>query len=190
MDSGRTRFKQKQYMRLVQQNNPLLFFHFESLYSKLLARLENFLGAKVRLQRKIGMPGFHIFIKENANFGPPGNRHFDLQHMGIPTEIRRDFKLKEVYSLTLPLRLPRAGGALKIWDFHFLDSVPYWNKSLNELTDEKSAKIYPYRLGHLSFQTGLYAHQLVLAPKIRADDERITLQGHLVKDKRGWIIYW
>ena len=58
-----------------------------------------------------------------------------------------------------------------------------------ELPDEERT-YFKYETGKIFFHSGNRYHQVAETKEMENDDERLTLQGHAVKDKDTYYIFW
>jgi hypothetical protein len=173
------------YFEDVKRFNDVLLENFGPLYQALTSALERTLGGRCRLADQYALPGFHVWL----GHGIPryeldaGSVHFDLQyldtglHDGLPAS-------ENVLSFTLPLRLPKAGGGLNIWDVRHPEFVGW------EVWPFKRVSRVNYSLGCLVLHTGHELHQIAPVAHVDDDDERICLQGHGIKGNGMWLLYW
>jgi hypothetical protein len=105
-----------------------------------------------------------------------------------------DPQLSRSISFTLPLKLPRAGGGLTVWDLEyeeFLDARRRgYVETIAEIQRFKKSEHVPYRIGEMVVHSGHRLHQIAPVESVDDDDERMTLQGHGVPCASGWVLYW
>lgn len=166
--------------------NELLVDHFRPLYQSVIARLEATLGEPCTLAEWQAIPGFHVWLES----GIPrrgfdvGSVHFDLQY--LDNGLRGDQRptAADVVSLTLPIRLPRAGGGLNVWD------IEYPQPAGSEIWPFARMTQIHYEIGTLVLHTGHELHQIAPVKSMVAGDERICLQGHAMRQNGRWLLYW
>ena len=102
------------YRQQIKWLNEVLREEFGPLYEQLIAVLEKALGEPCRLSEEQAIPGFHIWLGQGIpHYGfDAGSVHFDLQYINLEmVQVGEPWPtMDEVISLTLPVRLPRAGG--------------------------------------------------------------------------------
>lgn len=166
--------------------NEVLLDHFQPLYHSVIAALEEALGAPCELAKRQAIPGFHMWL----GLGIPhlgfdvASVHFDLQYLdnglcGIGWPMAAD-----VVSLTLPMRLPKAGGGLNIWDIRHPEPAGYDVWPFTRMSRVR------YNAGSLVLHTGHELHQIAPVERIEDGDERICLQGHAIRQDGRWLLYW
>jgi hypothetical protein len=170
--------------------NPELDKSFAWLYDYLRAALSDCLKRHIVFEPRAARPGFHIFPPNGDLQIPEGNRHFDMQYLRIDWTERQDLDFSDPISYTLAIRLPRSGGGLNIWsvtkkEFDGMD------KTTRDAVLDRTLQYVPYSIGHLVCHSGLLLH--TTAPcigQLQRDDVRLTLQGHALRCKDTYILYW
>jgi hypothetical protein len=173
--------------------NPLLRANFQWLYSILTKGLADILETRVEITTDKAVPGFHVWGVPGIPTEPVTSLHFDLQyeHLAWPP----DAQLARTISFTLPLRLPRNGGGLSIWDTTRARVDAFYreagfNGTLHDLTILMPEHFEPYTCGELVVHSGHELHRIAPISAVVPDDMRITLQGHGVRVGDAWQIYW
>jgi len=170
--------------------NQIMFKKFWLLYFKLLEGLENILYEKVYFTKALSYPGFHIFNLGNIeNFGG-GAPHYDISFK--EHDILGDVDvITESLSFTLALELPKEKCGLNMWDLNFREVI-----ESNYVIDPnkecllRQMKFIQYNVGCLYLFDAFQYHSISSIDTLYANDVRITLQGHVVKKKGKWIVYW
>jgi hypothetical protein len=179
------------YRERARQLNPILKEHFGFLYERLCERLSAELGMPVRLDDDLAFPGFHIFLAHPEFTKPIASVHYDMQFQLIDWSAYGAVDTDRQLSLTLAIRMPRAGSGLQVWDINQL--------ALRELSKEertvkarenKVGRYHRYEPGAVVVHSGYQLHQIAPAKEMVEDDERLTLQAHAVPTEREWILYW
>jgi hypothetical protein len=173
--------------------NPVLRAHFASLHAAVTAALAEIVEEPVELASDKALPGFHVWGVPGIPTEPVTSLHFDLQfeHLAWPDAV----DLTRTLSFTLPLRLPRGGGGLSLWDTT-KDRVDAFyceagfRGTLNDLTLLLPEHFEPYRCGELVIHSGLELHRIAPVAAVVPDDLRVTLQGHGLRVGNRWQIYW
>ncbi|SMO86680.1 hypothetical protein [Gracilimonas mengyeensis] len=161
------------------------------LYKKVEKDLEDHMGQKVTVTKKFAVPGFHIWLENGLPRIPGPTYHFDVQHLSIPwngkettiEETNRD----EMFTFTLPIELPKAGGGLDIWD---IDHSEIANQEVEDLIPRRKRYFCTYKLGKMVIHSGLKLHRVAVTSPIYEGDRRITLQGHGRLIDGQWVLYW
>ncbi|RZB13788.1 hypothetical protein StrepF001_42190 [Streptomyces sp. F001] len=180
------------YARLPEQNG-LIRTHFGDLLEKVAAALSALLGAPTRYEEAVALPGFHVFESAGVSTQSWPNQHFDLQHRSL----RWPFPLAsedDLVSFTLAIALPRYGGALEFWNVVEADVARLQRLgrtvTMELLGNTKPVRRHEYRVGRMSVQLAPIMHRIAAVPVRYPGDQRITLQGHGVRDSGGWVLYW
>ena len=120
------------YLGLASQYNPVLLTFFKNIYSKLCTFFEKEFNVKCILHDQAALPGFHIY--ENlSTFQIQKNHipHFDGQYEELSSlfgfnksqeQFPQDFFGKTL-SYTMPISLPKDLCGLRVWDFHFVETI-------------------------------------------------------------------
>lgn len=166
--------------------NRVLADRFEPVYRRVLAVLEAELAAPFSMAEEQAIPGFHVWLGPGIPHRgfDAGSVHFDLQYLdnGLGGDGR--LTAAEVLSVTLPVRLPKAGGGLNIWN------VRYPEPAGPEVWPFTKMAAVHYEIGSLVLHSGHELHQIAPAERIEDGDERICLQGHAVRQNGRWLLYW
>lgn len=190
---------------LAIENNygELLQDSFGKLYEKVLGVLEQQLGEPVRV-----LKGQHFafrvmdsdVIKTDeqrafvAKFHSPP--HYDTPYGSVP--FPEDIMYNHTIAFTLPLKLPKQGSGLKIYEAYHDHYNNIWNDfELNAIpplsTDQALAlpsHMHPYTAGVLALHSGMELHTIPTFPVEKGDhDFRITLQGWGIWYNGEWILY-
>jgi hypothetical protein len=188
-------FPRADYYRDAPVYNAILLNRFAWLFELLQRALGRHLGAPVRFGNRLAAPGFHIFEDAAIPRADVASVHCDLQYQlidwndGAPAP---DFA--EPISFTLPIRLPRGGGGLNVWDIT-CEEIPALMRqhdaaTLAELIGHRKRTFHPYSLGVMVVHSGHQVHQIGPSADVRPGDQRITLQGHALRRSSEWLVYW
>lgn len=184
-------FPRHDYYREAPGFNALLTDRFGWLLERVKVFLESWLGAQARLSRKLAVPGFHIFDYLAIPRADVASIHFDLQyqlidwHDGGPPP---DFD--SPISFTLPIKLPRDGGGLNVWDLTWQEMVRGRYCDIPTAIGQRRKSFHRYSLGALAVHSGHYLHQIAGVADVQREDQRITLQGHGIRRGEEWLLYW
>lgn len=191
LDAARSKDPERTYHGQLVQGNRRLQEQFGDTLDRVAATLAELLAAPTRFLPELALPGFHVF--EGPGIATSGAApHFDLQHLALRWPDGTD--LRERISFTLAVKLPAAGGALEHWhvterDLRRLSRLgrPVSTAVLGRLLP---ARRHAYREGWMAVQQAPVMHRIAPVPTRRPGDQRITLQGHGVRHRSGWILYW
>ena len=173
-----------------QSDSPLLMHHFEDLYKQVGATLQEHLGQSVTHRHEQAPPGFHIYLAHPFFEKPVADVHFDRQYSWLNWPNQHEIDLSTHLSFTLPISIPRLGAGLHVWD---IESSSFTTKSREQqkVIFREACKVYePYEIGTLFLHSGDLLHQIAPGTRLSQDDERITLQGHALRRRNTWLLYW
>ena len=165
---------------LINNNNKFLLENFFDMYNFLINELRVILKTKNVYYKKDGfLPGFHIFVPNLLFQFPVASFHMDTQQS--LNNWNKDCNLNNSISFTLSIDLPKNSPGLYLFDADKRDS------RLKAIC--KNRCFIPYKIGKIILHHGNNWH--IMAPsKINKNEYRITLQGHGIKCKDSWYIYW
>jgi hypothetical protein len=185
--------ERSRYDELASARNSVLRDQFAALYDAVAHALERHLAAPVRYAAGKALPGFHVWGVPGIPLGPDASLHFDLQYERLHWPEGRD--PVEPLSFTLPVRLPRLGGGLSVWDltrdrvdaFYARTGFCHGIDELARLTTERFER---YTCGEMVVHSGHVLHRIAPIETVEPDDLRVTLQGHGVMSGGRWQLYW
>lgn len=178
------------HARLVEQNM-LLRNHFSDVLEDVGVALGDHLDGSVRLDATLAHPGFHIFEGPAiaASFEP--SLHFDLQHRALrwPFDVAEEDGL---LSFTLAVKLPRLGGGLHYWNLTEpeLAQLQYQRGITLDQFGKTTPNFHRYTPGVMAVQMVPVLHRIAPIAERFPRDQRITLQGHAIRDGNTWILCW
>ncbi len=183
-----------EYYDKAQLYNPLLKEYFSGLLENVRGTLERQLGEPVTYSESFSIPGFHIWLTEAIPTYQTASVHFDLQYQRLnwpsPDEVEHDKPL----SFTLPIRLPTQGGGVNVWDLNYREVMSLTEQGIpvdmDEMRSGRTQFQYAYSPGRLVIHSGHFLHQIAPVPDVQPGDERITLQGHALRCRGRWQVYW
>jgi hypothetical protein len=175
--------------------NPIMRDRFAWLYERVCEFLARRLKAPVGFADGMAVPGFHIWLSKAIFVTPVASVHFDLQYERTWPASATGVDLERPLSFTLPIRLPRRGGGLNVWDIdyaRFRQFVARIGKRVApmDMTIALERMRHPYSMGAMAMHSGHLMHQIGEIDEVAPDDERITLQGHALCQNGEWKIYW
>jgi hypothetical protein len=176
------------YRTRADTDNILILQHFDELFFKVLAALQQYFSEPLHFYSDCAVPGFHVIDARRTGFYAGGGGHYDIS-----------YKLKkwneEVddgsnYSFTVPLELPNAGSGIDIWEFTepLKDNDARFKRT--ELDTSANKFHFSYVLGNMIIFRGDYYHQIAPIKFSSNDTRRITLQGHCIRVGSRLVIYW
>lgn len=182
---------QKTYFGRLAQHNRILREHFGGLLARVADELTVLLKTPTRYDERVALPGFHVFEGEGIAVEPRPSQHFDLQHRELPWPFPIA-PVEQAMSFTLPIALPRDGGALDVWDITETEMLRLerLGRTFQSIGTTMPARRHEYRVGRMTVQLTPILHRIAAVPARRPGDQRITLQGHGIRDADGWVLYW
>jgi hypothetical protein len=179
------------YQAKLAESNAMLREHFGWLLDRFRERVSEQVGAEMVYDPRLALPGFHVFLFDEAFRKSGASVHYDKQfehidwtQFGVPDT---DAQL----SLTLSIKLPAGGGGLLVWNINRIEieRMPP-EQRLEHSRAHRNATFEPYEVGTLAIHSGHQLHQIGPAPHLQPGDERITLQAHALPVDGRWILYW
>jgi hypothetical protein len=184
----------RDYCDAVPSVNAGLLNAFGSMYDTLRAGLSRVLDAPTQYcPARLAVPGIHIFRGRGIRSAGEAGSHFDVQYQKLPLPASIDPGTAPI-TFTIALRTPKCGTGLRVHNVTYDDyERAYRSGRINELSElvaRRTSAYMPYEIGMLVLHHQLIVHTLSSPGPIRADDERITLQGHGLRCDGRWILYW
>jgi hypothetical protein len=180
------------YYDRSQRYNQLLMEHFSDELEIVRKSIADYFNTEARFEPALALPGFHIFEYHGITISDQPSHHFDLQHRYLrwPFAPISD----DVISFTLALKIPRLGAALEYWNFDEAD-IRRLEKmgrvgNIQQFGARKPPMRHNYKPGHMAVQLRPILHRIGSIADRFPGDQRITLQGHGVRDKKNWVLYW
>ena len=175
----------QKYHSSILKNQQLMQENFSELYARVCSFFETQLNEPVRLAPPGAVPGFHIFDRPMPTGGLV---HFDKHHLMFSQYFKDDWDLSKYLSFTLPLKVPQNGAGLTLWNVTMKDLTAV--DAQKNLKEEKP-KVIPYSPGKIFVLAEDLLHKMAPDNGFVTGDERITLQGHLIRRQSGgWVAYW
>lgn len=180
------------YIHKAQQDNVVLWKHFDWLYERVRTAVERYVGNPAVYKEEFALPGYHIWLTQAIMTQPVASIHFDLQYMQLPWSSSDSPDVTRPLSFTLPISMPAKGSGLNWWDINYEEFLEAYKLGLVKSTsDVKHAmQYYPYTCGQLVLHSGQMLHQIAPTAEVNETDERITLQGHGLYCNGQWQLYW
>ena len=178
----------EEYYSIANRFNPVLKTELGWMYEKVVEQMSDHLGARVVLKNNASYPGFHICLNDPVFEKYSKNYHVDLHFRKL--QWSREPELTEILSFTLPIALPSLGGGMNVKEIRIQETYGLSEEAAARLIDSTNHEFYPYRLGQLAVHDGLTYHQIAPFKKTMPGDQRITLQGHAVLDRKRWELFW
>lgn len=175
------------YTRKNRTLNPLLRDTFEELYERVRLLFGDILDGEVYYDEAYSYPGFHLFRfagNEICEDDPADRAHFDYQFARVFPDFAKAKSMPLTF--TIPLEEPSTGSSLEVWDLR--------PDTESEQEPKEYARSHPsqtvrYELGRVFVHDGLSLHAMGKVPR-GTQGRRITLQGHIFRTERGWLLYW
>lgn len=203
----------EQYNLIKNEVNPIIERDFTDLLDLIKNYLKQILNEECFFDENLSYPGFQIFYANHKDALLP----LTSLHIDTPYELHKDYlsnKYKDIdfnspITFTLSLNLPKNRNGLYYWDLND------WENKIAEDSDEFYSSVYKlyddlfkikipsrieyenilkpkiidYKNGHIMFFKGNLLHQIM--PFHESSEEcRITFQGHGLRTKRGWLLYF
>jgi hypothetical protein len=184
MDLANSKDANASYFDRAENNNEMLSGHFADVYIRLGEVLNESLQTRTLFEKRLAMPGFHVWLSGSIPRNKTASVHFDLQYLPI-VEPGRQAGPVETMSFTIPIRLPGAGGGLNVWPLRWPEDRAQAKGALATPCERME-----YRPGEMVLHNGLWLHQIGEVSDVTPDDIRITLQGHAVRMDDRTILYW
>ncbi len=176
------------YYATARQTNPILKQHFSWLYDQLLQSFSQHFGCPVAFRDDLAVPGFNIYCGPNDFSKIQYNVHIDLQYNDLSWNPPGSADFNSTMSFTLPIASPAKGSGLNIWPTKQSDLKNEQFENPDCLSAEQ-AVYQPYTPGVATIHDGKHYHQMSVSNEWQPADERITLQGHGLKQGGRLIVY-
>lgn len=171
------------YLGAHDRDGPLLAERFGWIHERVARTIAAATGKPAFLRPAGAWPGFHIFLGHPAFRCALGKVHLDKQHRLLDwTPAEGAQPDAGTLSFTLPIALPATGGGLYFW--------PDARADLESAAPSGPPRLHSYALGQITLHRGNVWHQIAPTPGMSARDRRITMQGHAMRCRDGWSIYW
>lgn len=163
-----------EYFLRKRKSNPIL----KSLFSDIYEKIADHFNAE--LNDELAYPGFHIFDIRSKN--NEARIHIDDQYEELPFD---SDNLSEPKSFTIAFKKPKGGCGLNYWPNIDLQGTKSENRckesDLNRGLEEKPS-YQEYNLGIMYVHNRHILHQIANKRIVDEYEQRITLQGHVIKD--------
>jgi len=189
LDAREGRFAE--YQAMTRTSNAMLRAHFGDLLERFRVAVEQHVGTEAVYHPQLALPGFHIFLFDEAFRRRGASVHFDKQYEHIDWSSIGEPDTDRQLSLTLSVRLPAGGGGLLVWNINRIEierMAPA--ERIEHSRANRVATFESYEVGWLAIHSGHQLHQIGAAPHLQPGDERITLQAHALPAGGTWVIYW
>ncbi len=191
------------YLAAAAHTNSLLSTAFDDLYSGLFGFLASVLDEPVDYREPLALPGFQIFEfygEPSESRRPQDFQGLDLGEQSAAERAHFDVQFlraapgctpEATVSFTLPLEQPSGGAGLAVWPLDCAEAVER-NMSEADLLDFATQNAYErvsYETGRMILHDGLMLHA-AMGGGTGPRGQRITLQGHGIRHRGRWTIYW
>lgn len=179
------------YEAMVRGSNAMLREHFGWLLDRFRECVSEQVGEEVVFDARLALPGFHIFLFDEAFRRSGASVHYDKQYEHIDWSRIGTPDTDVQLSLTLSIRLPAGGGGLLVWNINriAIEKMAVEDRIVHSRAN-RVATFEPYAVGTCAIHSGHQLHQIGPASHLRPGDERITLQAHALPVAGTWVLYW
>lgn len=157
--------KTDEYFKNIMHTNKRLINNFSNVYINIQDYLQEYFGEPVYLYHDYAIPSFHIFESNEAFLDFPSNWHTDYPHTTLGLDD------VDTHSFTYVVDIPSCGAGLQ-----YKDGDEY--------------KYLGYNVNDFILHTGDFLHNIAPLKEYKPNEYRITLQGHIVRDKDRLIMFW
>ena len=179
------------YQESARHLNPVLTARFGWLHERLRNAVATAVGGAVRHDERLALPGFHIFLYHPGHGSQKASLHYDLQYELVDWTPIGTPDIPSQLSLTLALALPASGGGLLVWNINRMDIMRLTADGRTaHMRANRFATMHPYAVGSLALHSGHQLHQIAPTPDPQPEDQRITLQAHMLRVNGQWVMYW
>ena len=174
------------YERLAALMNPQLWQRFGWLYDRVCAALAERFGAAVVPREGWALPAFRILSPTRGADVPLAPVRADAAHRYLEPCVAYDARPVS-FVLCLSRRDSRAG--LTVWDVTSDETVGLDTEEASRLLDSASRTFHPFANGELlSLPGDIYRQATPLADRTPGED-RVTLEGQVVRWQGRWALY-
>jgi hypothetical protein len=173
--------------RALVANSTLAGF-FAGLLARIRFFFETFLDDAVSFDPKLALPGFHVYMFDGSDRSCDDvsqRAHFDLQWMHLFAGVKPESTL----SFTLPIEIPTGGATMELWHVTY-DHLVRLKTSARSHAARHPSQALPYVIGRIVVHDGLLLHAVGRAEAPAPRGLRVTLQGHGLRRRDGWTLYW
>ncbi len=175
----RNRHRLDYYTQRAQADNRLLYRRFRLAHDRVAGFFEHRYGEPVAYAEELAVPGFHVFdFADAADYGP-GGWHVDALHAQTPLLADRSADISGVVNFTVPFAVPTGGTGMDLQD-----DLP------GSAQRGGAAGFASYRPGLMVFTEADYWHRIGSSRTVLPGERRVTLQGHGVRLRGRWILFW
>lgn len=167
----RNRDRLDYYTACARAENRALYSCFRLAHERVATFFEQRYGLPVVFAEQLAVPGFHVFEFDAPGSYEGGGWHIDILYTSVPFFKEHPDEVEAVVNFTVPFVLPDGGSGM---DFE----------------NEGSVVTVPYAAGVMLFTEGEYRHRLAASQCHAAAQRRVTLQGHGVRFRDRWILFW
>jgi hypothetical protein len=168
------------YTRCARTENRPLYRHFRLAHERVAAFFEVRYNLPVVYAEELAVPGFHVFSFDGPGEYDGGGWHVDGLHAQVPFFAAHRDEIEGVVNFTVPFEVPDGGSGMDLED-----DIP---GSLRRGGGEAVA--VPYLPGVMTFTESEYWHRIGASHCHEPAQRRVTLQGHGVRFRDRWVLYW
>jgi hypothetical protein len=176
---------------MLAESNAMLLGHFGWLLERFRERVSEQVGAEMFYDARLALPGFHVFLFDEAFRKSGASVHYDKQFEHVDWSQFGTPDTDAQLSLTLSIKLPAGGGGLLVWNINRIEieRMPL-EQRIEHSRANRAATFESYEVGTVAIHSGHQLHQIGPAPHLQPGDERITLQAHALPVDGKWMLYW
>jgi hypothetical protein len=168
------------YTASAQAENRPLYRHFRLAHERVAAFFERRYGLPVVYAEELAVPGFHVFSFDRPGKYEGGGWHVDGLQAQVPFFAARRNEVEGVVNFTVPFEVPDGGSGMDLED----DVHGSFGAGGGE------AVTMQYLPGVMMFTESEYWHRIGASHCRRDGGRRVTLQGHGVRFRGRWVLFW
>jgi len=155
----------KAYYEGFEMLNPILMDHLAFMYDGLAEMLSAIFRERVYGHSNVALPGFHVFPSDPQFLSMYGAWHVDLPHQIL------SLGESDTQAYTVAIKLPTGGGGM-------------------DMKINGKEEYVEYEEGKMYLHSGEDVHRISCYKEYVPDEYRVTLQGHIVRDRGELITFW
>lgn len=167
----RNRDRLDHYRAQAQAQNRALYRQFRLAHDRIAGFFEQRYGMPVVFTEELAVPGFHVFEFDEPGRYEGGGWHIDILHTQVPYFADHADEVEAVVNFTVPFVLPDGGSGM-------------------DFDNDGTVVTVPYATGVMLFTESEYQHRIAASHCHSAGQCRVTLQGHGVRFRGRWILFW
>lgn len=176
----RNRERLDYYAERARAENRPQYRHFRVAHERVATFFEHRYGLPVVYAEDLAVPGFHVFTFTRPGVYEGGGWHVDGLHDQVPYFAAHRHEVRGVVNFTVPFEVPDGGSGMDLED-----DVPGSGRS-----GGGEAATVPYQPGVIVFTESEYWHRIAASHCHAPAQRRVTLQGHGVRFRDRWVLFW